>query len=661
MQLKLFGNFALLKARADPVTVPLKRGQALLAYLALKQTRTESREVLADLLWPDRFKEQAQASLRQVLFELRKLSPARAPIVRATRSEVALGAAIEECDVWAFEACTATDALKDVEHMLKLYRGPFLDEPMVASEPFRQWSAIQRSRLEGQLERAVLHAASQDRGSGAGERAEGALEQLVHASPMCCQAVLRLMEIAANNGRSADAIRHYERYAGRLKLEVGENPPAELTDAYSTLKSAPNKPARFAVPRRAPAFSNTDPWRKTGNDAPMLAVLPFGYEGSNPAGDALAAALGEDVTLMLSGCRWFSVLSRSATHSVKPNGPFVPSDFAHRTGADYLIYGAVTERGERWSVTIELADAETGYIGWAKRYDTDDADILSWGSEVCPLIVAALDPAVAESERKSIRKPALAATGSEVAYRHLILGYRHFYAGEWSEALDRFSSAVKEDATYAHAHAMLAVTRYQYAQLHRDERWDATLQKAERNARRALEIDPAEAKACSLLGQLLDWQGRHEESVDYLERALSLNPSYAQASTGRSYHAVMVGAFDAAIPYLQTAMRLRVGDAGMGLCLPAKALAELHLGKETKALATAHWASRLRPRFWLGRQVLAACLWTAGNAQAAKKTVIELRRDYTGISGAEFTRWFPYSRAELGEPVREALAQAGWR
>ncbi len=65
----------------------------------------------------------------------------------------------------------------------------------------------------------------------------------------------------------------------------------------------------------------------------------------------------------------------------------------------------------------------------------------------------------------------------------------------------------------------------------------------------------------------------------------------------------MTGAFDAAKTFLQTAMRLRVGDAGMGLCLPSKALADLHLGNSEEALQTAHWAVRLQPRFWLGRQV----------------------------------------------------------
>jgi tetratricopeptide (TPR) repeat protein len=119
----------------------------------------------------------------------------------------------------------------------------------------------------------------------------------------------------------------------------------------------------------------------------------------------------------------------------------------------------------------------------------------------------------------------------------------------------------------------MAVTTYLSAQVQRDNGWSTALHDAEISARRALEIDPSEAKACNIMGQALDWQGRHDEANDFLERAVSLNPSFAFASTARSYHAVMTCEFDAAKIFIKTAMRLKVGDAGMGLCLPSKALA----------------------------------------------------------------------------------------
>ncbi len=661
MKLKMFGGFDLFENRAEHFDVSLKRGRALIAYLALKDAHTEKREFLVDLLWPGRFREQAQASLRQVLFDIRKQCGDGEPIVVATRSDVSLGAAIEECDVWAFEACVDSGDPADAEHALELYRGPFLEGPSIGAEPFQQWVAIQRSRLEAQLEATVMEAATECRDNGFDQRACNMLERLLQINPLCYQAAVFLLETDAANGRIAEALRKYERYARHLKLEFDETPPPELHDAYETLKSSPDKRAPFRTPRRRQAYDGEDPWRRTSGDAPVIAVLPFRYLAQSPLGNELAVAMTEDITLMLSGCRWFKVMSRSSTHSVVSNEPKVINDFVQRTGADYLIYGALTERGENWSVTVELADAASGIIKWAKRYDADKDRIIAWAKDVCPLIVAALDPALVESETSFSRKPALSATGSVAAYQHLVTGYRRFYSGDWAGALSEFERATEEDETYAHAHAMVAVTIYFDAQLNRKRHWREQMQEAEKRARRALKIDPSEAKACNILGQILDWQGQHEDSFDFLQKAVSLNPSFAWASTGHSYHAVMMGEFDEAKSYMQNALRLRVGDSGLGLCLPARALADLHLGNIEEALSTAHWATRMQPDFWLGRQILCATLYAAGDEAAAEQTVKSLQQDYGELSSEEFARWFPYDRADIDTPVLNTLRQFGWR
>ncbi len=660
MQLQLLGGFALTDPGGRLAPVTLRRGQALLAYLALKETRTESREVLLDLLWPDRFKEQAQASLRQVLFELKRAASGAAPIVETTRAAVALGPGIASCDVWEFERQPPARGAGGVEHLLRLYRGPLLEGPPIGSEPFGQWMAIQRSRLEGRLESAVLEATAADSGSTDLAQSILWLERLIALSPMCCEAVLRLIGIEMARGRRTEARLQYERYAKRLKLEFDEEPPEELREAYEALKAAPDRMPVSSLSLRRPAFAHRDPWVRTRCDAPVIAVLPFRYDGPAAAGSALATALADDITMVLSGCRWFSVLSSSATHSLAGASPFIPRDFARLTGANYLIYGFIVERADALTLTIELADAESGHIRWVSRYDATTADLLSWAGEVCPLIVAALDPAVADSERRALTRPTLAATGSPVAYRHLVVGYKNFYSGAYTDAAAEFRSAIREDATYAHAHAMLAVTIYLSAQVQRDHRWTNALELAERSAKRALEIDPTEPKGCNIMGQILDWQGRHDEAHAFLERAVSLNPSFALASTARSYHAVMTGAFADAKTFIRTAMRLRVGDAGLGLCLPSKALADLHLGNCEEALQTAHWAVRLQPRFWLGRQVLAVCLSANADHQAAARATADLQRDYSGLTAREFAAWFPYATAADAEPVTHALQRAGW-
>jgi hypothetical protein len=103
-----------------------------------------------------------------------------------------------------------------------------------------------------------------------------------------------------------------------------------------------------------------------------------------------------------------------------------------------------------------------------------------------------------------------------------------------------------------------------------------------------------------------------------------------------------------------------VGDAGLGFCLPSKALADLHLGNFKDALQTAHWAMRLTPDFWLTRLVLTASLHAAGDFEPAATLVHDLKRDYAGLNADEFASWFPYANSRDGEAITKALVQSGW-
>lgn len=87
----------------------------------------------------------------------------------------------------------------------------------------------------------------------------------------------------------------------------------------------------------------------------------------------------------------------------------------------------------------------------------------------------------------------------------------------------------------------------------------------------------------------------------------------------------------------------------------------MHLGNREDALQTAHWAVRLQPRFWLGRQVIAACLSACGHHSEAAKATAELKRDYPGLTSNEFVAWFPYANPKDWKPVTEALHRAGWQ
>jgi DNA-binding SARP family transcriptional activator len=83
LTLTLLGGFQARLGSGPPVTLPTKKIQAFLAYLALPPGREHSRDKLAALLWGDLSQGHARNSLRQALFALRQaVAPARPACLR---------------------------------------------------------------------------------------------------------------------------------------------------------------------------------------------------------------------------------------------------------------------------------------------------------------------------------------------------------------------------------------------------------------------------------------------------------------------------------------------------------------------------------------------------------------------------------------------------
>ncbi len=129
LQLRLLGHFRLSDAEGREISIAAKKGQALLAYLALDPECRASRIELATLLWGDRFDEQARASLRQCLFELRKAMPPIAhEILSADGETVVLDGQAITIDVREFERLAGADARVSLQQAADIYRGDLLED-----------------------------------------------------------------------------------------------------------------------------------------------------------------------------------------------------------------------------------------------------------------------------------------------------------------------------------------------------------------------------------------------------------------------------------------------------------------------------------------------------------------------------------------------------
>src|SRR5262245_24148791 len=146
LNLVLFGGFrATIGARH--VALPLKKAQALLAFLALSPAQRQTRERLAALFWGDTADEHARNSLRQTLFAIRSaLVPVAPHVLGSDAAAVWLEPGAAEVDVLAFERFAAQGTDDALARAAALYQGELLDG-VVTEAAFEEWLWPTRERL----------------------------------------------------------------------------------------------------------------------------------------------------------------------------------------------------------------------------------------------------------------------------------------------------------------------------------------------------------------------------------------------------------------------------------------------------------------------------------------------------------------------------------
>src|SRR5271163_101299 len=207
LEIKLLGQFRHGGSYGD---LP-KKAQALLAYLAMNRGRAIPRDQLADLLWSTSGPEQGRQSLRQSLATVRRALGADARgVIETVGADVLLAASgAIDVDVQRFETLAQSTATADLAGANELYRGEFLADFDVPSEPFMDWVRVERARLEatacGMLRR--LAAALSD--AGEHDAAIAAAERLITLDPLREDGHRLLMQLFASVGRRAEAIRQF--------------------------------------------------------------------------------------------------------------------------------------------------------------------------------------------------------------------------------------------------------------------------------------------------------------------------------------------------------------------------------------------------------------------------------------------------------------------
>ena len=200
LRLDLLGEFVARDGENRELTIGSRKAQALLAFLALPPGKSQSREILAGLLWSDRGDTQARASLRHALAELRKtLGDAGSSSLIAGRAAVSLDAEIVSVDVAEFERLIGDGTPAALERAAELCRGDFLDGIGVHDPAFEDWLRDERQRLNEWAYETLSRLLNQQV-AGDTERAIATARRLLALDPLREATHRALMRLYADKG-----------------------------------------------------------------------------------------------------------------------------------------------------------------------------------------------------------------------------------------------------------------------------------------------------------------------------------------------------------------------------------------------------------------------------------------------------------------------------
>src|SRR5262245_56983162 len=184
LTLTLLGGFQGRLADGAALTLPTRKAQALVAFLALPAGRSHPREKLAALLWGGLREPQARGGLRQALFTLRKAAAAEAPALSIDGETVALNPAAVDVDVAEFERAVGEDSPAALALSPCRWPGDDLSGVLPPEPRFGDWALAGRERPREPALGALARLLHHQRSTGATDAALQTALRLVALDPL---------------------------------------------------------------------------------------------------------------------------------------------------------------------------------------------------------------------------------------------------------------------------------------------------------------------------------------------------------------------------------------------------------------------------------------------------------------------------------------------
>jgi len=293
----------------------------------------------------------------------------------------------------------------------------------------------------------------------------------------------------------------------------------------------------------------------------MMAVLPFENLTGDAGQDYFSDGLTEEMIAQLGRLdpQRLGVIARTSVMHYKHSQEQL-EQIADELGVQYVLEGSVRRDSDKVRISAQLIQMKDQTHLFSRQYDRELSSLLALQGEIAQEIADEIHLTLGDDHKRIAADPKPAASPSSYEAYDLYLKGQHFWNKRtiqgFQQAIAYFQRAIAKDSNYARAYAGLADS-YALMSSYRFAPQSELMPKARAAALRALQIDDSLAEghtSLALITETYDWDWQTAEK-EY-RRAIELNPNYATAHHWYAEYLSFQGRFDEAFRESERARQL---------------------------------------------------------------------------------------------------------
>ena len=362
----------------------------------------------------------------------------------------------------------------------------------------------------------------------------------------------------------------------------------------------------------------TTVWRQfegpaAATDTRSIAVLPFQPAANDTAQQYLADGVRDQVTAVLAQLQGMRVVGQGSVARFR-DGPADVRAVGRALDVASVLTGSVERFGDSIRVRTELYHTADGKRIWANTYQLPFGNVVALHHEVALRVVTALDAPLSIAERERLAERAAVNSEAFASYLRGRFFWHQRTASSYARAIEHFERALAQDSLFAPAYAGLASV---YVQLGMSGRWPVAEAgaKARAAALRAVALADNSAEAHAVLALYLHGYAWDSEGAEReFRRALELDPNHPMTNQYYSTFLRSHGRFAEAVAHGRRAVEFDPLVPGFSETL---AFTLLRAGQTAAAMEQIRSTLELDSMYWRGHAVLGAIYENTNRADDA--------------------------------------------